>query len=290
MNNFAQDFSNGGFDMYVDLFKPDHNFYSTYFDTADAISTAAANAQNVAEIKAIANQGFTGTQVCSDGSNPNGNRTVCVNNLGIKIPPLKNGSCQPDETAVTIPNGGLCADGSEPKTTSPGQVTAQMSATALGAKANLIINAKDITGIIENLTDSLISGVINAGAKGLLSIGQTKVPPLIIPKAPPISCSPTGQTVEQSSTITFVAMGGAYDKNLNSPTYTWSAPGSTNPSSTGPVLNTQYPNPGKYKITVTASTDNSSAVCTLTVNPTSDYETPTTTENPFTTIPAQTSR
>jgi hypothetical protein len=290
MNNFAQDFSNGGFDMYVDLFKPDHNFYSTYFDTADAISTAAANAQNVAEIKAIANQGFTGTQVCSDGSNPNGNRTVCVNNLGIKIPPLKNGSCQPDETAVTIPNGGLCADGSEPKTTSPGQVTAQMSATALGAKANLIINAKDITGIIENLTDSLISGVINAGAKGLLSIGQTKVPPLIIPKAPPISCSPTGQTVEQSSTITFVAMGGAYDKNLNSPTYTWSAPGSTNPLSTGPVLNTQYPNPGKYKITVTASTDNSSAVCTLTVNPTSDYETPTTTENPFTTIPAQTSR
>lgn len=290
MNNFAQDFSNGGFDMYVDLFKPDHNFYSTYFDTADAISTAAANAQNVAEIKAIANQGFTGTQVCSDGSNPNGSRTVCVNNLGIKIPPLKNGSCQPDETAVTIPNGGLCADGSEPKTTSPGQVTAQMSATALGAKANLIINAKDITGIIENLTDSLISGVINAGAKGLLSIGQTKVPPLIIPKAPPISCSPTGQTVEQSSTITFVAMGGAYDKNLNSPTYTWSAPGSTNPSSTGPVLNTQYPNPGKYKITVTASTDNSSAVCTLTVNPTSDYETPTTTENPFTTIPAQTSR
>jgi hypothetical protein len=290
MNNFAQDFSNGGFDMYVDLFKPDHNFYSTYFDTADAISTAAANAQNVAEIKAIANQGFTGTQVCSDGSNPNGSRTVCVNNLGIKIPPLKNGSCQPDETAVTIPNGGLCADGSEPKTTSPGQVTAQMSATALGAKANLIINAKDITGIIENLTDSLISGVINAGAKGLLSIGQTKVPPLIIPKAPPISCSPTGQTVEQSSTITFVAMGGAYDKNLNSPTYTWSAPGSTNPLSTGPVLNTQYPNPGKYKITVTASTDNSSAVCTLTVNPTSDYETPTTTENPFTTIPAQTSR
>jgi hypothetical protein len=275
MNNFAQDFSNGGLTMYLDLFEPDHNFYSTYFDTADAISAATANAQNTAEIKAIANQGFTQTQVCSDGSNPNGTRIACINNDTGEEDVTANGKCASFETAITVQNGGLCADGTEPKTTSPGQITAQMSAAALNAKANLIINAKDPIGIIENLTDSLISGLINAGAKGILSIAQTKLPPLPMPQTSPVSCSPSGQTIKQSSTVTFVASGGASDENLDSPTYTWSAPGSTNPSSVGPVLNTQYPNPGTYNITVTASIDHSSAMCTVTINSASDYIAPT---------------
>jgi len=292
MNNFAQDFSNGGFDMYVDLFKPDHNFYSTYFDTADAISTAAANAQNVAEIKAIAGQGFTGTQVCDDKSDPNGSRTVCVNNLGIKLNPLKNGSCRPDETAVTIPNGGLCADGSEPLVTTPGQITAQLTGKALGSSFDYLINvnsdnsslAQTLANTISNLALSKIMTSVN----GLLNKPSAGTP--VNPNTnqgntakQQISIDPPSQTIfvknasDTSDVADMMAIGGNYDENGNPPTYLWTAPSSDNPTSQSQdpessiEFKTSYEKPGIYNITVTTQGGNSlNGSAKITVVPTSD--------------------
>ena len=268
MKIFYTDFSSGGWNSYFNMLQPNNNFYSQLMVTQDAVEVVAANQAAATQAKSIAAQGYIGDQICVDGSDPNGVR--CVNdNTGEIFNPNNDGFCDQEETAV--PNNGLCANGSEPKTTTPGQMTAAVSAKALGSSIDLAVSANDITGIAVALTESLMTGLMNSAQKTINNqinqiggSGILSVLPLSSPTNS-ISCIPASTTVSIGSPFSVTATGGKINSNYNPPTYTWSAPGASPATFTGAIFTGTYNSVGTHDVTVTASTDKTTATCEIVV-------------------------
>jgi len=281
-SGFKTNFLAGGLPAYYNTLDPNNNFYSQFFSVQDSVQQAAAAQAAATQAKSVAAQGFKGDQVCADGSNPNG--SYCVDDeTGESFPAIINNgtpSCAPLETL--FPNGGLCTDGSEPITTTPGKTTGDVTASALGSNIELVVNANNIAGIMAAFADSLMSSLIKsalatvstqingalglpggptapAGSGGMLSVATTT--------APAVSCGPSSTTLPAGNTFSLAAGGGTPDTSGNTPSYSWSAPGASPASMTGAVFNGSYTTAGTYNITVTASTGGAAATCQVIVTP-----------------------
>jgi hypothetical protein len=79
------------------------------------------------------------------------------------------------------------------------------------------------------------------------------------------SCSPSTQTISVGSQSSLTAQNGPKDPGGNSPTYSWTAPGSTPASGMGNSFSGTYSAAGTYNVSVTASTENSSSSCQVIV-------------------------
>lgn len=77
---FYNNFKNGGFIAFGASTLPSGNPYGQQFFSAQTVGLAVQNAQQATALKTQTSQGFTGDQVCDDGSNPStGEHTVCEN-------------------------------------------------------------------------------------------------------------------------------------------------------------------------------------------------------------------
>jgi hypothetical protein len=275
MKSFYNDFSNGSWKSYFTMLQSNNNFYAQLMVTEDARDAASAAAAAANRAKLVAGQGYTGDQACADGSDPNGSSKACIAPDGTEYYPHSDGTCDAGETLQTTPNNGLCADGSEPETTTPGEMTAAASAKVLGSSVDLVVNAQDVESIAVSLTESLltklfdsaqtkINGFLNNNNGGVLHVQP--VPDNVTATSHSISCSPATQTISLGTGVALLyAAGGAYDTNSNPPTYAWGASGANPASSTGFAFSGTYSAEGNYNVTVTASTDSTTATCQVVV-------------------------
>jgi hypothetical protein len=126
----------------------------------DSAMMAGENSQAAKTTQNIAQQGWTGSGTCDDGSDPaNGEHTVCENPDGADYSIQGSEQCGPGDSPVVYANDGICSDGTQPKITSPGQITSQMSNTAVKTGQENITSATSIAGLLNALTESLLNSL-----------------------------------------------------------------------------------------------------------------------------------
>jgi hypothetical protein len=290
------------FGDYLSEYNSGGNIWANALAIHDNAMIAGSNNQAAKTTQNIAQQGFTGSETCTDGSDPvNGYSMQCDDGL----PPYSDGTCPDNDTPEWLPNAGLCANGSQPKITTPGQITGQMANTAVNTGSANITSADGIAGLLNALTDSLLNSLsqsainyANSAVNGVLNSHNNSGLLGISTSTPTSTASSSAQTGVQCipsiqpaafSTSTFTATanvsagGGAIDTTCavngncpttensdGSPIYNWSAPGSVQGGSgttvlSGSSLILTYTARGTYYATVTASTDYSQAKCEIDV-------------------------
>jgi hypothetical protein len=277
LSNLYGHFTN--FNDYFAVMGPTGNTWSNLITIHDSALAAGNVSQSAKTTQNIAQQGFTGSQVCADGSDPNNGAHMecdgvpttdeelnCSNGSVPDAGICDNGdqaTCDDTSIPELIPNAGLCADGNDPKITSPGQVTAQSMSSALGSSISNITSASNIAGILNALLSSLLntlaqSAINYAGqtVNGVLTdSGVSGVAPTTINTGSPVStpatavqCLPSIQdaiisTSTSEAVVSLSAGGGALNTTCaannncpstinpdGSPIYIWSAPGSVEAS------------------------------------------------------------
>jgi hypothetical protein len=277
LTNFYNTFANGGFVTFGQTLTPSNNFYGGLFFTAQNAAQSAQQSQNVLGIKTTAAQGFSNSQICPDGSNPvSGTHTTCS-----FVGPLAPGQSCPAGSQVTVPNNGMCANGTEPSVTMPGIINTQSMDKAIGAHPQLVAAANDIAGIVQAAANSLLMGIVNAGVNavtqtvngalqgdgGLLSINPATItaPAATSTAMSALSCSPATEIIESPGTqAAFFANGGTFDANGNQPTYIWTS--SDGQTGAGMEFDVIYNAIGTYTITLSDSLGDASTICMATVN------------------------
>lgn len=268
LTNFYNNFQNGGFVSYLALFQPGGNLFGASIDVQDYVMNAAAQSQQAAQTKAIANQGYKGSQVCTDGSDPNGSHLVCGDGTA---PEGGSEFCDDGTNPVLTPNSGTCDNGKEPITTTPGQVTGQVFNSAIDSGSKLVTAANDIVGLLNafltSMLNSLANNAITAATGAINNIGTGGgTANNATQGSVPISCTVI-QNSSNPKSITFVAAGGQTINGTNAnstfttPQYTWSAPGGNPPSGSGNNFATTFSVSGTYTVTVTDTVDNVSKDC-----------------------------
>ncbi len=307
LQNFYNNFANGGFNSYFSLFQPGGNAFGALITISDNAVAAGSNAQQATQAKVTSAQGYNGSETCGDNSLvyvqgkylPDGSHYVCQDNSNGSTYYATVGAggsvtCGSGQSLTTAANGNLCANGSTPQVTTPGNVTNQAMGTAMNSTPTLIAGSYEITGLaaafIQSLLNTLAQSAINyttKAAQGVLQpsdSGLTGIPAdfgssTVIQSANELSTNSTlaNQGVScnadnpnpvldastPQATVNFQAVGGALDADGYPPTYTWSS--SDSGSGIGGTFSETYAAANTYTVTVTASTDNSSSTCTVVV-------------------------
>ena len=162
LSQLAYGFTN--FNDYLQLFEPGGNIWSSAIQASDAAQAAGSNSQQANQTQNIAQQGWSGSETCADGSSPNGYYSACLDpNTGTTyaINPKQGEKCDPSDIPERLPNNGRCADGSTPSITSPGQVTGQGFFAGLKSGVENITSANNIAGILGALLSSLLNTLAN---------------------------------------------------------------------------------------------------------------------------------
>jgi hypothetical protein len=254
LTKFYDNFSNGGWLTFGSTLEPDNNYYGSLFFQAQAVGLSAENAKRAAEAKAVANQGFTGSGVCSGGEKPD-----------------RNGQCANGEEIVT----------------SPGKVTEQVFGSAVNSGSNLVTAANNIVGLfnafLSSLLNSLASDAISAATGAVTSIGtggSTNNSSAIgssITATTPLSCT-TGRNIGtaggntatfQPNLVVFTATGGETidaNGNLIPAQYSWEAPSGTPSTGSSQNLTVSYNATGTFTATVTNLNNSTSQTCFVTID------------------------
>lgn len=142
VQRFYNNFSQGGFPAYFAAIQD--NFFLMSIETSDAILRAGIAAQQAKLNEALAGGGFLSTQKC-----PN----------------------DPEAGTPTRPQSdGLCWDGSRPIITTPGKTVGDALTKSLTLSSDLIINAKDIAGLVAVVVDASINRLIREGLNGIRGV------------------------------------------------------------------------------------------------------------------------
>jgi hypothetical protein len=288
---FYNSFSNGGFVAFGASTLPSGNPYGTDFFEAQKSDVAYRNQQAATTLQTQASQGFKGDAICDDGSSPSGNTTVCEDSNGIydTNTSFNAQQCPTGDKLVTIPNNGLCTDGTQPIVQTPAAVTGFTLQNTTGATYGQISAANDIVGLLNSVMSSLVLGLANAAVNGagqlvnqtLSSVNPSSITSGATTPAPapvPLACDPLIQTVPPLSAtgaplagyaiaptstapVSLSASGGRLDVNNNPPIYYWSD--SNGATSTGPLFSDTFTIPGTYTVTLGDSTGDASTTCTV---------------------------
>ncbi len=275
-NDFYSNFQNGGFIAFGASMLPSGNPFGSQFFEAQKTDLAYNNQQAATALQTQTSGGFKGDQVCDDGSDPNGSTPFCESPSG-QYGTLTGNTCPTGDKLVSIPNNGVCADGTQPVVTTPSAVTAFTLKSGIDATPKEIAAANDITGLLNSVLSSLMLSLANTAVNAagqFVNQTLTSINPSGItgsgsaPAAAPLACSPTSQTIPAATSTstyptTFSASGGTPDANGNYPTYSWSD--SNGVTGTGGVFSDVFANPGSYTVTLSDSANDTPATCDVIV-------------------------
>jgi len=294
LKNFynSNNFSNGGWISYGTTMQPDYNYYGSAFFTAQVVANTAQNAQNAAQAKAVASQGFHGSAVCQDGSNPNGTTLQCQDPTGL-ITTTQSASCPAGTVEIeAIPNNGRCMSGQEPLVQTPGAVFNNMVGSAVNGNFSLVTSANNWAGLASGLFVSIMQQVLNslaqttiADAGGLLQQayqggGATSVSgvgtnnPTVTQGAnspQEIDClvEPDVSSNGSSSLSAVLSVTGGEvisSNGISTPSYSWLQPtGGTISPTTGDTVTAIFNASGTYQVIVNDLPDNASGTCQVTI-------------------------
>jgi hypothetical protein len=289
---FYNDFSNGGFVAFGQTLQPSNNFYGGLFFAAQAAGQASQQGTSLFNLKTNSAQGYRSSQVCDDGSNPNGTGMTCVNGAGQDYYPNKGGECNPGDFSIPEPNDGTCSDGTEPTLTMPGIVNKDTLDKALGGSPLLVSAANSLAGLVQFAANDLLMGLVNQGIQsasqavngalqgdggitGFASSSITAANTSTYPTAAEsteLFCGPSVENLQISPTqpstpAAFTAGGGTYDLNANPPNYFWSSTGPDGTiTGTGSIFNLTYTMVGTDTVTLSDSVANDTpATCVASV-------------------------
>jgi len=273
---FQNNFKNGSWLAFGASTMPSNNYYGSLFFGAQIVDYNGQQARNASQAKSVASQGAKGDQICADGSNPNGISYYCTSANGTDYTsntPCAAGNIGAQEVEA---NNGVCANGQEPNGTTPGIFTVNTENSAGDSSPKLLVAANDITGVLNAVANSLLTGLAQAAVSaagnavnGILSVNPTSIQGGGTPPVPlPLACSPSTQNIQLSSTSTapaiITATGGKTDADGNPPIYSWlSSPDGT--TSTSDIFTETYATSGTYMVTLTDSTGDTSTICTVNV-------------------------
>jgi len=167
LTQFYNSFEQGGVDSYLKLFQPGGNDFGILIDIQDQAMAAGGNSKNATQAKSAANQGWTGNEQCADGSDPNGVHNHCIDSKGVGSYTNPDGTCDPGLFSEEVGNGGKCANGEDPLTTSPGQVTGQVFNSTVKGGPELVTAANDIVGLLNAFLTSLLNSLASAAINSL---------------------------------------------------------------------------------------------------------------------------
>ena len=134
----------GGFESFGQLLQ--QNFFIVSMETSDETLNHAIASVNARKNEAVVGAGFFSTKKCGDGS-------------------------------VVDRKTGMCPDGTPPIITTPGETISASISHTLNLGPDSIVNANDITGLVNAIISASVNRLIGAGLNGLLSLtAETSYP------------------------------------------------------------------------------------------------------------------
>lgn len=288
LNNFYRNFSGGGgWLTFGSTMKPSNNYYASLFFVAQTVGNTAQNAQNAAQSKSIAGQGFGGTATCTDGSNPNGQTLTCQGPDDV-LTSTQAASCPAGTKLIeTISNNGFCGNGKEPKVQTPGAIFDSMVGSAVDGNFKLITSATSWEGLASGLFVSILQQTLNSLAQttiadvgGLLQQAANGGGANTVSSnglnvtsgastSQPITCYVTPTTNGNPFTFQLSANRGETISlnGISTPAYTWPTPplGVTLSGTTGDTVIATFNATGTYQIVVNDTPDNTTGTCKVNV-------------------------
>ncbi|KKW45537.1 MAG: hypothetical protein UY96_C0019G0003 [Parcubacteria group bacterium GW2011_GWB1_56_8] len=158
IEDFANDFRNGGWIAYGATLEPKNNFFGALIETHDLALKEAVEAQEAAKNKALAGSGYLPTERCVRERDVDP-YAECLDT---------EGSSDACTALIGAPARTVC---DEYETTTPGKNISDVVSKALSAPIDQIVNANDITSLIGVLINSAVNRLINLGSRGLLGLG-----------------------------------------------------------------------------------------------------------------------
>ncbi|HXF44224.1 MAG TPA: hypothetical protein VNK70_02045 [Candidatus Paceibacterota bacterium] len=168
IENFYDDFSQGGWIAYNEVIRPRNNYFGALILSLDEISTRRAAAQEAARTEAIAGQGFRSETECLQwtGMTPEGGEVVVEVDDDF---PYRNPLVPPPTDGFRL-DPGFPWRCTKQTVTTPGNVIAATTNQTLGLHSNFIINADDLTEYAAAIIDAGINRLIREGVGGLRRI------------------------------------------------------------------------------------------------------------------------
>lgn len=139
VQNFQNDFRNGGWLAYQEMWAPNNNFYGTLLLAWNAKENEVAARLAAAGSEAMASQGF----------------------LSVK-------KCQKDQFGRDIPR--TCV------VTTPGVAVGALAQKAIGSDLDFIVNSQDLATYIAAISDALLNRLIRSGVEGLTGVRTPNLP------------------------------------------------------------------------------------------------------------------
>ena len=148
VNNFFEDFRNGGWKAYALSWEPQNNYYGAVWLAWDEQQNRLARKLFAAANEAIANDGWLGVKKCYDPATGE----EISSDLGVHA--SANANC----IIVT-----------------PGKALGDLASEALATDLHWLVNAEDLSSYIASITNALINRVIKEGV-GLLGVSTPSAP------------------------------------------------------------------------------------------------------------------
>lgn len=154
IDNFYADFRNGGWKAYDVAWEPQNNYYGAVWLAWDAEQNTIAGKLVNAANELIANNGFLGVRKCYD---------------------IKTGKETTGDSATGFSAGEQAALGIECHIVTPGKALGDLTAKAIGADIDFIVNSEDLSAYIASIANALINRVIKEGV-GLAGVSIPSAP------------------------------------------------------------------------------------------------------------------
>ncbi len=147
VQNFYDDFNNGGWLAYQTLWEPQNNVYGAFLISQEEQDRQIGRAQYNAESQAKAGNGFLGGQSCNENpADPNG-ADLDGDGKGGDIP----STCQ---------------------VTTPGRIVGDLASKAFTSNIDFLLTADELDEYVTAISDALINRLIVSGVDGLKNITQ----------------------------------------------------------------------------------------------------------------------
>lgn len=201
IENFYNDFRQGSWVTYNEVWKPQNNFYGASLMTQDAAMQAAVNAAQLAQQDAANGRGFVSQYRCTAWSKftfapyPADSDMIQPTDIiqdGVVYSESESAGAQddggPPETGLTQsqsrPDQWWSRGGSyfweceDKEITQPGSTAASLSEKASTADFDYLVNSDDIENFLQTIQDSIVNKLVKSGVNGLRTLLPNFLPAL----------------------------------------------------------------------------------------------------------------
>ncbi len=159
IEDFYNDFSQGGWLAYQESWKPQNNLFGSYILAKSSQVANIESAQEAAKLQGLAGRGYPGEQTCFEITPPPGTTS-------------KDPSLGPDLDG----DGDFGDIQSTCDITTPGATIGDLVGKAVGSDIDFIVNAPQLSTYVAAIADALFNRLIREGVSGLQGLTTNDAP------------------------------------------------------------------------------------------------------------------